>query len=144
MSKYIVVTFADETKAYQGLSAFKDLHLDGSISLYSTLVVQRDASGKLVTKERTPGEAIHYALRERSTTPTSGRVVGSYGGTQTVEFGAWTAPQPRPSRRQFGVIRTFVVAIPNRIELCTEAGLVDHRLRQRRRCDEAREDGRSE
>jgi hypothetical protein len=43
-----------------------------------------------------------------------------------------------------GVTRTFVVAIRTRVELCAVAGLVDHRLRQHRRRDEAREDGRSE
>jgi hypothetical protein len=48
-----------------------------------------------------------------------------------------------PVRIGVGVARTSVVTIRTRVELCTVSGLGDHRLRQHRRCDEAREDGGS-
>ena len=36
MNKFVVATFSDEAKAYEGVSAFKQLHDEGSISLYQT------------------------------------------------------------------------------------------------------------
>ena len=51
MDKVIAVVFNDEKQAYEGLRAFRDLHRDGSISLYSDAVVAKDASGKLSVRE---------------------------------------------------------------------------------------------
>ena len=48
-----------------------------------------------------------------------------------------------PVRIGKGVVGAFVLAICIWIELCAVAGLADHRLRQYRCCDAARENGRS-
>jgi len=47
MSEFAVVIFHDERKAYEGLHALQELHAEGSLTVYGTTVVQRDASGKL-------------------------------------------------------------------------------------------------
>ena len=52
MDKVVAVVFNDEKQAYEGLRAFRDLHADGSITLYSNAVVAKDASGKLVSARR--------------------------------------------------------------------------------------------
>ncbi len=52
MSKFVVVVFPDEAKAYEGVRALKELHSEGSLSLYGGAVVQRSADGKITVKER--------------------------------------------------------------------------------------------
>jgi len=52
MSKFVVVVFSDEKKAYEGLHALKELHAEGSITLYSNAVVQRADNGRVSVKER--------------------------------------------------------------------------------------------
>ena len=42
MDKVIAVVFNDEKQAYEGLRAFRDLHSDGSITLYSDVVVAKE------------------------------------------------------------------------------------------------------
>jgi uncharacterized membrane protein len=51
MSKFVVATFPSESKAYEGVRAFQDLHGEGAISLYSFAVVARDTSGKLAVRQ---------------------------------------------------------------------------------------------
>ena len=51
MSRFVVIVFPNETQAYQGTSALKDLHADGSLTLYSMAVVVKDAAGKLAIKD---------------------------------------------------------------------------------------------
>lgn len=51
MNKFIVAGFRDETKAYEGVRALKELHAEGSVTVYGTAVVQRDAKGSLAIKQ---------------------------------------------------------------------------------------------
>ena len=51
MNKMIVVVFDNENSAYEGLSAMKDLHKEGSITLYSTAVLNKDDSGDVQIKQ---------------------------------------------------------------------------------------------
>jgi uncharacterized membrane protein len=51
MSKYVVVIFPNETKAYEGTRALKDLHAEGSLTVYGAAVVAKDANGKLSVKQ---------------------------------------------------------------------------------------------
>ena len=51
MDKVVAVVFNDEKQAYEGLRAFRDLHSDGSITLYSGAVVAKDASGTVSVRE---------------------------------------------------------------------------------------------
>jgi hypothetical protein len=49
--KMVVVIFDNEKKAYEGLKAFKDLHAEGSITLYASAVIAKSADGKVTVKE---------------------------------------------------------------------------------------------
>ncbi len=51
MDKYVVVIFPDETKAYEGVRALKELDAEGSLTVYGTGVVAKDTAGKLSVKE---------------------------------------------------------------------------------------------
>lgn len=52
MSKFVVITFPDEKKAYEGVRSLKELHAEGSLTLYSSSVVQRDSHGMLSVKDK--------------------------------------------------------------------------------------------
>lgn len=51
MSKFVVVIFPNQTKAYEGSRAFKELDAEGSLTLYGMAVVARDAGGQVSLKE---------------------------------------------------------------------------------------------
>ena len=53
MSRFIVVTFPDETKATEGAHILKDLHAEGRIALHGLAVVARGSDGKLSVGEST-------------------------------------------------------------------------------------------
>jgi len=52
MTKFAVIVFPDEKQASAGLHALKDLHAEGSITLYSESVLQRGPDGRLSVKEQ--------------------------------------------------------------------------------------------
>jgi uncharacterized membrane protein len=52
MSKFVVVVFPNENRAYEGLQALRELHEEGSLTLYSDAVIQRGAAGGVVVKEQ--------------------------------------------------------------------------------------------
>ncbi len=52
MDKMLVATFNTEAGAYQGLTALKELHEAGDITLYATAVLVKDASGTITIKQR--------------------------------------------------------------------------------------------
>jgi uncharacterized membrane protein len=58
MSKFVVIVFAEEEKAHEGVRALDDLHEDASITLYSKALVQRRLEGSLVVKERETEAAV--------------------------------------------------------------------------------------
>ena len=51
MSKYVVVVFPDESRAYEGVGAFNALHQEQSLTLYGIAVIAKDADGKAELKE---------------------------------------------------------------------------------------------
>lgn len=51
MNKVLVAVFNNETGAFEGLSALKNLHKNGDITLYATTVLVKDASGKVSMKQ---------------------------------------------------------------------------------------------
>jgi uncharacterized membrane protein len=84
MDKVVAVVFDGEKQAYEGLRAFRDLHKDGSITLYSAAVVAKDASGKLSVREggEIP-EGTFFGLL-------TGGLIGILGGPIGVAVGAST------------------------------------------------------
>lgn len=71
MSKFVIVTFPDEAKAYEGTRALQSLHEQGSLSLYEMAVVARGADGRLLVKQ---------APQEGAMGITVGSVVGGLVG----------------------------------------------------------------
>ena len=51
MERMIVAVFDDETKAYEGSRALRELDAEGSVSVHAEAVVMRNPDGSLVTKE---------------------------------------------------------------------------------------------
>ena len=52
MNKFVVLVLPDEAKAYDAVKALRELHQEGSVTVYGTAVVQRDANGSLTIKQR--------------------------------------------------------------------------------------------
>jgi uncharacterized membrane protein len=50
MNKVAVIVFSDEKQAYEGSRAIRDLHREGSITLYADAVITKDASGRVSLK----------------------------------------------------------------------------------------------
>src|SRR4026209_922245 len=84
MDKVVAVVFNEEKQAYEGLRAFRDLHADGSITLYSDAVVAKDANGKLSVREggEVP-EGTFFGLL-------TGSLIGIFGGPLGMAVGAST------------------------------------------------------
>jgi uncharacterized membrane protein len=84
MDKVVAVVFNDEKQAYEGSRAFRDLHKDGSITLYSDAVVAKDGSGKVLVREtgESPDGTFFGLL--------TGSVVGLLGGPIGMAVGAST------------------------------------------------------
>lgn len=51
MSKYIVVVFPSEAKAYEGAKAVKALEKENSVTLYGAAVIAKDTEGKVEIKQ---------------------------------------------------------------------------------------------
>jgi uncharacterized membrane protein len=51
VSKFIVVVFPDDTHAYEGTRALKDLHAEGSLTLYGLAVIAKNMEGEVSVRE---------------------------------------------------------------------------------------------
>ncbi len=51
MSKFVVVVFPTEAKAYEGTRVMQNLQAEGSLTIYGLAVVAKDPDGKLAVKE---------------------------------------------------------------------------------------------
>ncbi len=85
MEKMLVAVFDNETQALEGLSALKDLHKNGDITLYANAVVSVDASGKLNVQQTTDSGGLGTA-----TGLLVGSLVGIIGGPIGLAIGAGT------------------------------------------------------
>ena len=50
MNRMIVAVFDNETKAFEGLTAMKELHKNGDISLYASAVINKNEAGEIALK----------------------------------------------------------------------------------------------
>ena len=83
MNKMIVAVFDREAAAYDGLSALKDLHRDGDISLYSSAVIVKDKSGKIEIKQSADSGPVGTAVGLLT-----GSLIGILGGPAGMAVGA--------------------------------------------------------
>src|SRR5580765_5345553 len=85
MEKMLVVVFENETKAFEGLSALKDLDKNGDITLYANAVVSVNANGKLNVRQTTDNSGVATA-----TGLFVGGLLGIIGGPIGLAIGAGT------------------------------------------------------
>jgi uncharacterized membrane protein len=85
MDKMIVAVFDNETKAYDGLKALKDLHAEGSITQYAAAVVVKDAKGKISVKQANEEGPVGTFVGLAT-----GSLIGLLGGPVGIAVGAAT------------------------------------------------------
>lgn len=83
MDKMIVIVFDNERKAYEGSKALKNLHEEGSLTLYQSTVISKDANGKVQFKESADPGPIGTALGWAT-----GGLIGLLGGPLGFAVGA--------------------------------------------------------
>jgi uncharacterized membrane protein len=83
MNKMLVAIFDGESAAFEGLSALKDLHRDGDISLYSSAVVAKDMSGKVLVKQAAEPGPVGAAVGLLT-----GSLIGMFAGPAGMAVGA--------------------------------------------------------
>jgi uncharacterized membrane protein len=58
MNKVIFVGFDTEAKAYAGASALRDMHKEGTLTIYNEAVVVKERDGRVVVREHPEGEPL--------------------------------------------------------------------------------------
>lgn len=85
MNKMIVIVFDNESEAYEGTRALRELHAEGSITLYADAVLAKDAKGKVSVKQAADqgptGTVLGFA---------TGGLIGLLGGPVGVAVGTAT------------------------------------------------------
>ena len=84
MNKILVAVFDTETGAFEGLSALKDLHSEGDITLYASSVVAKDASGEVTVQQAADPGPLGTLVGI-----VGGGLVGLIGGPAGALVGAW-------------------------------------------------------
>lgn len=82
MNKLIAVVFPDEKNAYEAVHALQELHGDGSVTLYGSTVVQRQAHGSLSVEEKTDQGPLSVAVGS-----VIGALIGLFGGAPGIIAG---------------------------------------------------------
>jgi uncharacterized membrane protein len=83
VDKMLVVVFDSERQAYEATRALKDLHAEGSITLYGQAVIAKDAGGTVTVKEAADEGPLGTAVGL-----VTGALVGVLGGPVGVMVGA--------------------------------------------------------
>ncbi|MGZ5219766.1 MAG: DUF1269 domain-containing protein [Chitinophagaceae bacterium] len=85
MNKMLIAVFETETKAYEGLSALKDLHNNGDITLYAAAVIHKNQNGEIQVKESADQGPIGTGVGLLT-----GSLIGLLGGPVGLAIGAFT------------------------------------------------------
>jgi uncharacterized membrane protein len=83
MNKMLVAVFDTETAAFEGLSALRDLHRDGDITLYASAVIVKDKTGQISVKQAADEGPVGTALGLLT-----GGLIGILGGPAGLAIGA--------------------------------------------------------
>jgi uncharacterized membrane protein len=83
MERMLVVVFDDDTKAYQGKSALRQLELEGSIAIHAGAVVAKNADGATTVKQYDDVEPVGTLVGT-----SVGGLIGLLGGPIGVAIGA--------------------------------------------------------
>lgn len=83
-NKILVSVFDSERTAFEGLTALKDLHRDGDITLYASTVIAKDSAGTVVVRQAADRGPIGTLVGM-----VTGGLVGLLGGPVGVAVGAY-------------------------------------------------------
>lgn len=83
MNKMLVAVFDTEPAAFEGLSALRDLHRDGDITLYASAVIVKDKTGKMNVKQEADDGPVGTAVGLLT-----GSLIGILGGLAGLAVGA--------------------------------------------------------
>jgi uncharacterized membrane protein len=83
MSKFVVIVFPNESRAYEGTRALMGLHAEGSLTLYGMAVIAKDAAGSVSIREAADAGPLGTAVGALV-----GGLVGVIGGPIGVLAGA--------------------------------------------------------
>jgi len=83
MNKMLVAVFDTEAAAFEGLSALRDLHRDGDITLYASAVIVKDKTGKMNVKQEADSGPVGTAVGLLT-----GSLIGILGGPAGLAAGA--------------------------------------------------------
>jgi uncharacterized membrane protein len=118
MDKMIVTVFNSEHQAYEGVRILKDLHAEGSITLYGEAVIAKDANGTVAVRETADDGPLGTAVGMLT-----GGLVGLLGGPVGVAVGAMagTAAGSAYDLTELGIDLDFVNEVGNHLEPGTAA-----------------------
>lgn len=83
MERILTVVFDDETKAYEGKSALRQLQVEGEITVYADAVIAKHADGTISAKESNDPGPLGTILGT-----TIGGLIGALGGPAAMAVGA--------------------------------------------------------
>jgi uncharacterized membrane protein len=83
MNKMLVVVFGNESRAYEGVKALRELHNEASLTVYATAVIAKDAKGNVSVKQTADQGPIDTVLGL-----TTGSLIGLLGGPVGLAAGA--------------------------------------------------------
>jgi len=83
MDKMLVVVFDNESKAYEGISALRELHAEASLAVYATAVIAKDKKGAVSVKQTADEGPLGTVLGL-----TTGSLIGLLGGPVGLAVGA--------------------------------------------------------
>jgi uncharacterized membrane protein len=83
MNKMLVAVFDTEPTTFEGLSALRDLHRDGDITLYASAVIVKDKTGKMNVKQEADNGPVGTAVGLLT-----GSLIGILGGPAGLAVGA--------------------------------------------------------
>ncbi len=84
MNKILISVFDTEEAAFEGVSALKDLHRDGEITLYASAVIAKDTQGQVAVRQAADRGPIGTLVGI-----VTGSLVGLLGGPVGVAVGAY-------------------------------------------------------
>ena len=84
MNKVLISTFDTEKAAFEGLSALKELHRDGDITLYASSVIAKDPQGTVSVRQAADSGPVGTLVGM-----VTGGLIGLLGGPAGVAVGAY-------------------------------------------------------
>ena len=112
MSKFVVTIFPTESAAYEGTRALKQLHAEGTLTLYGMTVLVREAGGNLATRQ-----AVDQGPLGLATGALMGGLIGLIGGPVggAIGMGAGALMGGYGDIIDLGVRSDFVEAISSKL-----------------------------